>query len=279
MLTICGISVIEMKAVLHVNNMAHQKQHVRYMEQGFDRHGVKHQLAPYNQFVEGDFAVVWGVKQRIVFDRCAEKGMPVLVMERGHLQDRFFYTSLGWGGLGRRAVYPGPDVCGDRWAKHWGQMEPWHGDGGTVLVIGQCDGDASLWGVDFRRWANSLTGAYAEFGCKVVYRPHPLMARCGNLWAPSGATCSKAETMAEDLAQAAVCVTYNSTAGVEAVLAGIPTITCDEGAMAWAVTEHEIGKPPPRPDRQPWAEWLACCQWSAAEICSGEAWAAVREVL
>lgn len=263
---------------MHCNNARHQQEHVAWMLEGFARHGVSGTVVPRNIQAPGDIHVVWGWKQPVVIAHCKAEGKPILVMERGHLQPRMEFTSLGWGGLARRGRYPGKDICGDRWRKHWGAMEPWKDGGEYALVIGQVDGDASLYGVNFNVWAQKATNALLGRGLAVRYRPHPLMLRNDRLWRPDRAEFST-RTLAEDLAGAAVCVTYNSTTCVEAVLAGVPTVTSDEGAMAWPVTSHSVDAPAEKPDRREWADDLACCQWSADEIRTGEAWEAVREVM
>jgi hypothetical protein len=66
-------------------------------------------------------------------------------------------------------------------------------------------------------------------------------------------------------------VTLNSSVAVDAILAGVPTVTMDVGAMTWDVTSHhpaEVTKPP----RLPWLHWLAWTQWSHDEIREGK-WA------
>lgn len=63
-------------------------------------------------------------------------------------------------------------------------------------------------------------------------------------------------------------VTLNSSIGVESVLTGIPTVTMDEGAMAWKVSSHDANESL-TPDRRRWLHWLAWTQWSHDEIESG----------
>jgi hypothetical protein len=66
-------------------------------------------------------------------------------------------------------------------------------------------------------------------------------------------------------------ITLNSSVAVDAVIAGVPTVTMDAAAMAWDVTAHdprETTKPP----RLPWLHWLAWTQWNWDEISEGK-WA------
>lgn len=67
-------------------------------------------------------------------------------------------------------------------------------------------------------------------------------------------------------------ITLNSSVAVEAVLAGIPTVTMDEGAMAWDVTAHDP-RETAKPARLPWLHWLAWTQWNYDELSEGRPWA------
>ena len=83
-------------------------------------------------------------------------------------------------------------------------------------------------------------------------------------------------SLADCLADARWVVTFNSNSGVDAVLAGVPTVAVDQGAMAWAVTGRDPTVQPPTPDRSTWAAELAWCQWTLDEIKKGVAWDHLR---
>jgi hypothetical protein len=63
----------------------------------------------------------------------------------------------------------------------------------------------------------------------------------------------------------------NSSVAVDTVLAGIPTVTMDEAAMAWNVTSH-VPSEAVMPDRTEWLHWLAWTQWTYDEIGEGTPW-------
>ena len=108
----------------------------------------------------------------------------------------------------------------------------------------------------------------------MVYRPHPLSRRTNAVTIPDGATLDGSETLEQALDGAALCVTYNSTAGVEAVLSGCPTVTMDRGSMAWPVTAHMIadGIEPPLPRaRLDWCRDMAWTTWRMDELADGSA--------
>lgn len=267
------------KAIIHVNHALHQMEHGQALKSGLERHGWQAEFVPANEPRPGDLVSIWGFKQPGVIEAARKAGTPVLVMERGHVQPRMIYTSMGFDGLAGRGRYPAIEDGGVRWQNHFGKlMQPWSQDGRVALVCGQVKGDAALYGVNFEKWAQEVTDALLRQGAWVVYRPHPLMLRHDQRWCPQGAEFST-HPLETDLARAAVCVTFNSTSGVEAALAGVPVIACDEGSMVRAVAVHDIAQPVIRPDRSAWAHRLAWCQWRLEEIADGTAWEAVSTCL
>jgi hypothetical protein len=116
-------------------------------------------------------------------------------------------------------------------------------------------------------------------GRDVVYRPHPFAYKHQNdRWRPNGARWS-VRPLAEDLAGARQVVTYNSTVGVETVLAGVPTVVTDEGGMAWPMATHAVDEALVRPDRTQWMHSLAWTGFLPKEIENGFMWEHLREKL
>jgi hypothetical protein len=262
-----------LKAVVHINNSAHQQQHAAWVTEGLRRHGVEVRPARFNVPTPADLVVIWGWKQRPVIDAAQKRGAAILVMERAHLSPRMEWTSCGLNGLGNRATYAKLEDGGARWREHFGHLEQeWRHINGYTLICGQCAGDASIWGCDFPAWAQAAADAARAAGRDVVYRPHPFAYKHqGDRCCPKGARFSAAP-LAKDLAGAAQVVTYNSTAGVETVLAGVPTVATDQGAMAWDMCTHEVGAPLIRPDRTEWMHGLAWTGFLPHEIESGFMW-------
>ena len=254
-----------LKAALVFNTASHQVEWGACMADGLARHGIKR--APV---IEADFAVCWGWRQaRNIVDT-----LPVLVMERGHLQPREQWTSLGWNGIGKLAEYPTIQDGGARWNRHFaGYMKPWRRLGEYALILGQVSGDLSLHGSDNRAWAQGVVNELILFGeTEIVYRPHPLDGG----WCPNGARLSRNGDLSEDLSRAYCAISYTSTAGVDAVLYGVSHVAGHPGSMAWPVSSHSLLDRCSRPDREPWAHRLAWTCWTADEIRSGEAWEIVK---
>ncbi|WP_430436863.1 hypothetical protein [Oceanibaculum nanhaiense] len=205
-------------------------------------------------------------------------GLKLLCMERGYLGDRMCWTSLGWGGLNGNADFCAPQDPGpERYEAHYTPLAPWREAGDYVLIMGQVPGDMSLQGRDLRPWYVQMAREAAEaYGLPVFLRPHPSAVR-RNLWKGCGVP-EMGGDLDEALAGAHVVVTWNSNSATDAVVAGVPALTMDRGAVAWPVTGHSIGDRI-RPDRSAWAHRLAWCQWSLAEIADGTAWRQLRRHL
>lgn len=232
----------------------HQGAHAKALTRGFAAHGVKVKTGyPATQHV-----ACWGWRRGRAL---REAGHDVLVLERGYIGDRFAWTSIAWNGLNNRGTAPVIDDGGERFDRHHaGLLQPENHAGDYALVIGQVPGDQSLQGRD-------LTGWYAEQAAKYPgarFRPHPLAHKRGRVADVPNAPVIGG-TLQEAMQGASVVVTYNSNAGVDALLAGKRIHVEDCGSMAW-----QVG------DREQWAHRLAWRQWTMDEIQSGVAWEHVR---
>ena len=248
-----------MRAAIFAGSADHHKAHSGPMAEGLKRHGVD------VVFYQGspplcDFVVTWG------WARARSIRQPVLVMERGYLGDRLkVWTSLGWNGLNGRAIWNKPGDDGERAKVNFGHLlKDWNQRNGYALLLGQVAGDQSIAGVNMTKWYDQAKRAMRDRGYDVKFRPHPNNRPC--------------RPIEEDFAGAACAVTYNSNSGVLAVLAGIPTIACDIGSMAWPVAAHGLEADLTRPDRRDWITALSWKQWTVEEIASGLAWEHVRTV-
>lgn len=249
---------------------------VAKMVAGIQRHGIVIDHADWNQpDIEADFALCWGWRIGSTLRKNGYEG-PILVMERGYLPDRFEWTSLGWDGLNGRARFNEPQDKGERFWRNFGHLAcEWERYDGYYLVMGQVLGDMSLRGVDFVKWVKETIDTLDKLGVDVRFRPHPEAIRRGQA-IPAPQYMIAGGTLADALSEAACVVTYNSNSGVDAVLAGIPAVTYDEGAMAWDVTSHHALQELVMPDRNEWFRRMAWTQWSMPEIERGEAWEVVK---
>lgn len=234
---------------------------------GFKRHGVEPRVLPCGKPEACDLAVVWGVRKREEM----KSGRRALVLERGYVGDRFNWTSMGFDGLNGKADFCNANMPGDRWGRIFSPlMKPWRGhDGDYVLILGQVTGDASFTGlVNIHRWYETMGAKLRQAGHRTLYRAHPLEKP----YSYSPTIKPIGGLLADNMRRAKWVVSYNSNSALDAVLAGVPAVTIDRGAMAWDVTGHDPCVAPPMPDRTQWANNLAWAQWSPHEIEAGDAW-------
>jgi hypothetical protein len=171
-----------------------------------------------------------------------------LLVDRCSFGDTERWVSLVWNGHGRRGDHKLPArITADRWEKHGITLEPYK-HGSRVILCGQTEPYSPNW----RRiedWYASVKATH--------FRPHP-----------AGSSPNLLPT-AFDFSDCKAAVVLNSSVAVKTVMAGIPTITMDEGSMAWDVTGHSL-EDIRTPDRTLWAHALAWTQWSHDEIREGK---------
>ena len=237
--------------------------------QGIQRIGGRSVVTREGGTLKTQHVACWGWRRGKTY---RESGHDVLVMERAYLGDRFKWVSLGWNGLNGFATFHTKDDGGARFREHFGHlMQPWRpvGSGDYVLLVGQVPGDMSLRGRDLAPWYRQVAERARDiYDMPVVFRPHPQAAKLGHRAPAVPRATLSTGSLAEDLARAAVCVTWNSNTAVESVLAGVPTVSMCKGSMAYDVTGHTIGDML-RVPREDWAARLAWCQWLPEEIASG----------
>lgn len=246
----------------------HQNMWGESMREGLQRHGWHADIEVEPRFA--DLLVLWGVRRELAIERQKLRG-EVCILERGYVADRFKWTSMSLGGgLNGKGVFRGPFADRTRWDANFADcMHPWkeRDDNKYVLIMGQVPTDMSLRGLNpHAEWFN-MAQAFQSQGHDVRFRPHPLAPReriPGVLSLPDG-------PLSDAMDGAKCVVTVNSNSGVDAVLAGIPTISLDRRSMAWDVTGHTPAIPDPV-DRDAWASALAWKQWRCDEISSGLAW-------
>lgn len=211
---------------------------------------------------------------------------PWIIVERGFVR-REDYWSVGIGGINGRADFAVPADCDGRRAEalHAAPAEiGWERDG-YLLVAGQVPWDVSVQDTDHVAWCRETVDRVKRLGFEVRFRPHPL-ARGTDY---DVAAVQDTRALAETLGGARAVVTWSSTLGVDALLAGVPVIAMNRGSMAWPIAAHSLKAlvglrfPPTAhwlqaldelrlPDTAHWFARLAHCQWSVEEMRAGLPW-------
>lgn len=223
------------------------------------------QMRPVTSYKPCDVAVIFGgVKKsypptwskRTILDN--HKGRSLLMVESGFFR-RGEYYQIGWGGAaGHGDFNTGPDTPLDRFhAMQQDRLRPWRlRPNGPVIVCGQ------LPDVDHIGWVQKMTQQYPTF------RPHPKTDV--EIYRLPPDVRIDARPLAEVFQDAKCLVTWNSTIATEAAIAGVPTIACDRGSMAWPVAGRFTLDFTPA--RAQWLAGLGYSQWTLDEMREGLPW-------
>ena len=245
---------------------SHQTRWGSAFGDGIKRHGFEVVDANKNDIPRCDVFVVWGTRNRHMINAAKNQGAQVVILERGYLGDRFEWTSVSLGGeLNNRAQF-GPCMDNGQRFRSIAQLEEWQTPTNRALIIGQVETDMSVQRMKVRDIYKDAAEVLRGQGFEVFYRPHPL----GRLAIPELATTSPNVPIHEALNGMGLAFTINSNGGVDALLAGVPTVAIDRGSMAWGVAAKQIEVQ--RNPREEWAAHLAWKQWREDEIRKGLTW-------
>ena len=252
--------------------LTHQLKWGRSFSFGLAKHGISSEVVQYGDDRVCDLAVFWGYgpKNELIREQQIKAGRHYLVMEAGFFNDRFLHCSLGFDGLNGQADFLNHSSPSDRWLASRSILKEWNPGGDYYLLIGQIAGDNSCNHVDLKKWYAEVIKA-TDF--PVVFRAHPL-DHSG--YVPDGVAFSN-NSLEQDMGGAVAVITFSSTVGVDALLAGKPTVAYDPISMVYNYVSHRIQLTSLiEPNRQQWAYDLAYAQWSKEEIESGLAWDHLR---
>ncbi len=149
-----------------------------------------------------------------------DRGIPFLIMEAPfwrhidvHQNSSFNYNGLAGGGWGPAA----PDI-----ERPHPPLQPMK-EGGDIIIFGQKPTDHSLRGSDHVEWILSKQSQFPD----AEFRPHPLMVSAGDM-----------ETVESVLGRCGKAVTFSSTIGAEALIAGCESKPDSPGSIAFGVRDR-----------------------------------------
>lgn len=243
--------------------MSHHVYWLTAFKDGLRRHGLYMDLVPYVQDVTTDIQTADVVVTWSWFEDISRAAKNYCVLENPYFGDKQGKCSAGWNGLNGYADFCNSQSPSDRWSH---EIPSFKNGGSYILILGQVPGDRSLKGTipPYEQWAKTLQ---SQTHLPVYFRAHP-KARSGH---------PKLRALTGDLSQALdgafAAVAFNSSASVDSVLAGVPTITLDRGSMAWDVTSHDLDLSGlVRPNLAQWCYNLSYTQWTIAEMATGKTW-------
>lgn len=257
-----------MRFAIYANHMTHQSQYANAFRDGLVRHGITDicMCDTRSSLEDCDVAVFWSQWHQRIIDHQKAKGRDFIAMERGFVKDRMVWSSVGWNGINGRADFNNENSPPIRWIEHFKDCkQPW-GSGKYGLILGQLPNDSQTRHVNLYDFYSACANKIRNLDVEPRFRPHPRNP------ADHPGVKTAEGTLAEALRGALFAVTFNSNSAVDAVLAGVPTVTYDPGATAWPVTNHDLDEIPQPQSRDQWCYDLAYAQWTVEEIANGDAW-------
>ncbi len=249
-----------MKITIHANNgIRWHKRYAEYFKRGFAKHSIVAEVtnaATCDR--DTDVAVLFGPNYWKGIERSGQAYLMVnrvlISKQPGHVND---VVAISWDGFNGRGTFCVDDMDGarlNRFITPSKDVAGWRKEGDYLLLCGQADtGRCGRYGsvAEWYRYVENTTNE------QIVFRPHP-----------NHGTRIPLRTHLQTARTAAV---LNSTVAIDALMAGVPTISFDEGNPAHAVSARTIAGTV-YPDRLPFFEYLAHCQYFYSEIESGLFW-------
>ncbi|MEM7197294.1 MAG: hypothetical protein AAF352_02865 [Pseudomonadota bacterium] len=237
--------------------------------------GLRHPAAPVARYQEDapehdqNLAVVHGIlrgSDRIIKARLARK-QDFLHIDNGYFGHRHFdgYYRVTKNQLQTQYLPKRPI---DRWQKLGLRLEPWRKDGKALLVCPMSDFVAKFLGLDANQWLSHVLRTLSEHSDRQIIVRYK---HCR-------------ESLLEQLKNTHALIGYQTLAGIDALLFGVPVFMLGPSALCSnlrvALDNLTEIEDPLYPDhREEWASALAYQQFSLEEMQNGTAKTILQELL
>ena len=234
---------------------------------------------------EAQVHVIWSVlfhgrmsKNKQIWDRCIEQGIPVIVLEVGGIK-RGTTWKVGLNGINRDAYFGDMGNSSDRARLYSLEIKPWKKEGDYILIAGQHE--KSLQWRDMPRmsqWVmDTIEQVQNTIDKPIIFRPHP---RCRldaieHQYQNVRRQHPKHVDQTYDdfdlsFSNIFATINYSSNPGIHSVINGVPAVV-GPSSLAYDVAMHNIRelKNPKYPDRQQWLNNYAWTEFTIKEIADG----------
>lgn len=276
------------------------------LEKGLHRHGDR--MAPYHHDVVSgktnidgsEVVIIFGISNeaRDIVAECRLLNKPFVIIDKGYTRRK----SLGdiehnaYWRVSMNSLHPQfsslERVSEERWRKLQVSLGKIREDrDGYILLIAPALrvftflglGNLNTMSAFFYGVAAVIVSANGSRPMKFRGKSDSKMATTREGWqfAPEGFSSALGSTIEEDLADASLVVTHTTNAGVRAVMSGVPVLELGCGVVRSLAETclDKISNPRKYTEEERWRFmcWLACQQWTLAEMASGEAWEHLRQ--
>lgn len=206
---------------------------------GLEKHGVKIEVSPKKEghVDPADVHIFWGMSYVEVIEHCYQTDTPFVCLDHGYTQDRGELTSINLNHLNNKSVLNVDEFAGDnsRCLKHgWTVKDPKVDRGGYDFVMGKIHDDRSLELNDVYKWAARKVEDLRIHRRMPMFKPHPKEKEAAIHRHQEVLCASFFGSMEEALNLAERVHTFSSTAGVHALLEGIPATAYSAMSMIYS---------------------------------------------
>jgi hypothetical protein len=210
-------------------------------------------------------------------------GKPAIYIDLGYFNNkardgRYGYHRFSVSGRHPTAYFQNRKHKPDRFGVHGRRIEAWRTPGKNIVVCGMSEKCAVFEGFKFEEWERAAIAKLRSVTDRpIVYRPKPQRRTVSQYPPIEGVSYSNplVRKLGEELKEAWAVVSHHSNAGIDSLLAGVPTFT-DEGVAS--VLGHgdlaliERPRCPTDSERKQFAADVAYCQFNRPEMRDGTAW-------
>jgi len=233
----------------------------------------------YDCVVDRNNLVLRGILKHKIMHRCLKDGIDFLYIDSGYFGNNVtkknsrgikLFHRIVKNDLQHNEIRERP---ADRWESFMLELAP-RRYGKKIIVAAPDEKPCKYYGIDQATWVAETVAAIKQHTDRPVVVRERAPKRIDRI-----ATDPLSKVLADDVH---ALVTFNSVAGVESVMQGVPTIVLAPSHAASPVAERSLAniETPYWPDsdkRHAWAHHLAYCQYHVGELKNGQAWRMIQE--
>ncbi len=252
-----------MEIVIHASQIEWQGRYAKHAIAGLKRHGINATVTNSPRRQPCDIAILMGPN---AWERVERANKPYIMFNRRFVgDDASVHTNcaIGWNGFNGRGTFCVDKVDPTRLQKYMPEenLLPWRKPGNTLILCEQSNVGRAT-DPKFKTLKGYYNYVRRHTHLPVVFRDKPIGEEKISF---SGVTKGLIKANPKVLAN------LNSTISLDAMMVGIPVISFDAGDPLYPLTSHDFSSIM-YPERLPFFQYLAHCQWTEDEIKSGEFW-------
>lgn len=254
------------KVTIHAKpNVPWQKRLGPLVVNGLKKHNVQVTMSDVSRHTS-DVAIILGPNY---WKPIENSGKPYIMMNRKFIgfgdRDVHDNVAISWDGFNGRGTFCVDEIDPDRFHRYVKEDEfmEWRTPGKNYLICEQADTGRCKQFTTPTQWY-----AYVEQNVK-----GPLKRR-KKVHPVSGKIPTFKRGLIDDLKITKAAIVLNSTVSTEILLFGTPVISMDKGDPTYPINSHSLNIII-YPDRLPFFQYLAHCQWHYDEIKNGNFWAQI----